>query len=442
MAAWNSRSWARNCVERHPLGEALGQLGDLGAVVVGRPLGGHPDDRQLEHPAGLEQLAHERLAVVAALGAEADVGQLLGDVRPVAAALDHAERQQALHRLAHRRAGDGELLGQRPLGRHAGAGLELAALDALDEAVADGRAQRLAWDRLEGDVVGGHRRRLYWWHLANIGPDRRVGLLVRPSGHQTGPGGARVHGVGDTTDTPTYELRPTEARWTHIALRVSDIDASIALVPDVHAARAARQAPGRHRLRRLARPARLGRQAVHPRARPVPAGHRSRSRRTRRRSWRRSPTSASSCPSRADIDAIAARGEAAGCLAMPPTQMPDPIGYICCCATPTATWSSSPSTRACTPRPTRSGAATADDRRARRRRPLLPRRLRRPLIPTPSPPTSPTGFVNDHASALGSRSEGRDEYRSRLPGFLARFPGIRYDVQQLVVDGPASPPPT
>jgi steroid delta-isomerase-like uncharacterized protein len=47
------------------------------------------------------------------------------------------------------------------------------------------------------------------------------------------------------------------------------------------------------------------------------------------------------------------------------------------------------------------------------------------------------GFVNDHASALGSRSEGRDEYRRRLPGFLARFPGIRYDVQQVVADGSA-----
>ena len=26
---------------------------------------------------------------------------------------------------------------------------------------------------------------------------------------------------------------------------------------------------------------------------------------------------------------MAARAEPAGCLAMPPTQMPDPIGYIC-----------------------------------------------------------------------------------------------------------------
>ena len=47
------------------------------------------------------------------------------------------------------------------------------------------------------------------------------------------------------------------------------------------------------------------------------------------------------------------------------------------------------------------------------------------------------GFVNDHASALGSRSEGRDEYRRRLPGFLARFASIRYDVEQLVVEGSA-----
>ena len=34
-------------------------------------------------------------------------------------------------------------------------------------------------------------------------------------------------------------------------------------------------------------------------------------------------------PEKDDIDAIAARGEAAGCLGMPPTMMPAPIGYIC-----------------------------------------------------------------------------------------------------------------
>ena len=78
-------------VERHALPEPLGQSGDLAAVVLRRPLGGHPDDRQLEDAAGLEELAHERLAVIAVLGAEADVGQLLGDVRTVAAPLDHTE---------------------------------------------------------------------------------------------------------------------------------------------------------------------------------------------------------------------------------------------------------------------------------------------------------------------------------------------------------------
>jgi catechol 2,3-dioxygenase-like lactoylglutathione lyase family enzyme len=34
-------------------------------------------------------------------------------------------------------------------------------------------------------------------------------------------------------------------------------------------------------------------------------------------------------PERGDIDDIARRAEAAGCLGMPPTEMPPPIGYIC-----------------------------------------------------------------------------------------------------------------
>jgi len=34
-------------------------------------------------------------------------------------------------------------------------------------------------------------------------------------------------------------------------------------------------------------------------------------------------------PERSDVAAIAERAEAAGCLAMPPTEMPQPIGYIC-----------------------------------------------------------------------------------------------------------------
>lgn len=44
-------------------------------------------------------------------------------------------------------------------------------------------------------------------------------------------------------------------------------------------------------------------------------------------------------------------------------------------------------------------------------------------------------FVNDHASALGSGCEGIDEYRRRLPGFLGSLPGLRYEIEQLIVDG-------
>jgi ketosteroid isomerase-like protein len=46
-----------------------------------------------------------------------------------------------------------------------------------------------------------------------------------------------------------------------------------------------------------------------------------------------------------------------------------------------------------------------------------------------------SGFVNEHASALGRRSEGVDEYRSRLPGFLASLPGLRYDVESVIAAG-------
>ncbi len=34
-------------------------------------------------------------------------------------------------------------------------------------------------------------------------------------------------------------------------------------------------------------------------------------------------------PDREGVDEVARRAEAAGCLGMPATQMPDPIGYIC-----------------------------------------------------------------------------------------------------------------
>ena len=60
-----------------------------------------------------------------------------------------------------------------------------------------------------------------------------------------------------------------------------------------------------------------------------------------------------------------------------------------------------------------------------------------PVIPTVSRSMVTDDFVNDHASALGSGCVGKDEYRRRLPGFLASMPGLRYEVERLVVDGSA-----
>ncbi|MYS80850.1 nuclear transport factor 2 family protein [Embleya scabrispora] len=44
-------------------------------------------------------------------------------------------------------------------------------------------------------------------------------------------------------------------------------------------------------------------------------------------------------------------------------------------------------------------------------------------------------FHNEHTSALGRSLRGRTAYRERLPGFLAEFEGLRYAVEELLVDG-------
>jgi hypothetical protein len=49
-------------------------------------------------------------------------------------------------------------------------------------------------------------------------------------------------------------------------------------------------------------------------------------------------------------------------------------------------------------------------------------------------------FVNEHLAELGFGSVGRDEYRSRLPGFLTAFAGARYTVVTLGVLAETDPP--
>jgi steroid delta-isomerase-like uncharacterized protein len=45
-------------------------------------------------------------------------------------------------------------------------------------------------------------------------------------------------------------------------------------------------------------------------------------------------------------------------------------------------------------------------------------------------------FINEHTAALGGGCVGIEEYRRRLPGFLASMPGLRYDIEDVVADGP------
>jgi len=44
-------------------------------------------------------------------------------------------------------------------------------------------------------------------------------------------------------------------------------------------------------------------------------------------------------------------------------------------------------------------------------------------------------FHNEHTSALGTSLRGRDAYRERLPRFLAEFAGLRYELEDVIVDG-------
>jgi len=44
-------------------------------------------------------------------------------------------------------------------------------------------------------------------------------------------------------------------------------------------------------------------------------------------------------------------------------------------------------------------------------------------------------FVNEHTAALGSGCVSKAAYLERLPGFLADMVGLRYEVEDLIVDG-------
>jgi predicted ester cyclase len=43
-------------------------------------------------------------------------------------------------------------------------------------------------------------------------------------------------------------------------------------------------------------------------------------------------------------------------------------------------------------------------------------------------------FVNEHTSTMGHSRSGRTEYRAALPGFLADFDQLHYDIEDLIVE--------
>ncbi len=126
----------------------------------------------------------------------------------------------------------------------------------------------------------------------------------------------------------TYDNRPAKARWTHIALRVGDIDATIEWYEEFtpleliekrqddagYGAWLGMREQGEHpfilvvaQFFEASDPFKDS-----PRAVLAPFAH-----------------FGIEYPNKEDVDAIAAKGETAGCLAMPATMMPAPIGYIC-----------------------------------------------------------------------------------------------------------------
>jgi ketosteroid isomerase-like protein len=45
------------------------------------------------------------------------------------------------------------------------------------------------------------------------------------------------------------------------------------------------------------------------------------------------------------------------------------------------------------------------------------------------------GFHNEHTSAAGRSLRGRDAYRAALKGFLGEFEELRYEIEDLIVEG-------
>lgn len=131
-----------------------------------------------------------------------------------------------------------------------------------------------------------------------------------------------------TSSEANYDLHPTEPRWTHVALRVDDIDATI----DWYTTYTPLELIDRRQDDLgygawLGMPGSTNNPFILVVAQFLPETD----------PFKDAPKEVLApfahfgveLPSKDDVDAIAARAEDAGCLAMPSTMMPPPIGYIC-----------------------------------------------------------------------------------------------------------------
>lgn len=134
--------------------------------------------------------------------------------------------------------------------------------------------------------------------------------------------------MSDAADPALYDVRPAKPTWTHIALRVADVDESIswyqAFTPlELLEKRQDDMGFGAW----LGEPDSAVRPFVLVLAQFLPETD----------PFKAFPQEVLTpfahlgveLPTRDALDATAARAEVAGCLAMPPTQMPAPVGYVC-----------------------------------------------------------------------------------------------------------------
>ena len=144
--------------------------------------------------------------------------------------------------------------------------------------------------------------------------------------------------------------------------------------------------------------------------------------------------------SREELDAAAERARAEGCLAMPPTDMPAPIGYICMISDPDGNMIELSYDQGVYAHAQKGDALSTSDPGSdatEATRSVAASYLASFATGDPAAVAAHVGdgFVNQHTSALGSPSHGKTAYLERLADFLTTFSGLTYEVADIVVEG-------